>query len=195
MPRKPRILTDSGIYHLISRGNNRQVLFRESADFQAYLDFIGLVKKEYTFHLYHYCLMSNHVHLLARFFDQEGLQKVMQRINLNYAKLYRRKYRYCGHVFQDRFKSFPIEADSYVLECGRYIERNPLKAGIVKELGKYAWSSYRYYAEGKPSELVTANPLYESLGRTEEERRMKYQEYLLLQRPYEKLIEEGLMKG
>src|SRR3989338_10330805 len=159
MPRKPRILTDSGIYHLISRGNNRQVLFRESADFQAYLDFIGLVKKEYTFHLFHYCLMSKHVHLVARFFDQEGLQKVMQRINLNYAKLYRRKYRYCGHVFQDRFKSFPIEADSYVLECGRYIERNPLKAKMVEKLADYPWSSYSFYASGGERPVITENPL------------------------------------
>ena len=195
MPRKPRRLTEAGVYHIVTRGNNRQVLFRERTDFETYLDLIGMMKKECAFDVYHYCLMGNHVHLLIRFVDETGLQKVMQRVNLIYAKRYRKKYRYYGHVFQDRFKSLPIEGDSYLLECGRYIERNPLKAGLVRELRDYPWSSYRYYAEGGRNDLVTANPLYEAMGTSVEERRLRYREYLSVERPYESLIEAGLVRS
>lgn len=118
----------------------------------------------------------------------------MQRVNLRYAKYYRKKYKYCGHVFQDRFKSFAIEKDAYLLECGRYIERNPLKARIVEVLIDYPWVSYGYYAYGRGNEWVSRNPLYEELGRNERQRQLKYREYLLVERPYEKLIEEGLVR-
>ncbi len=194
MPRKPRQLTDAGIYHVVTRGNNRQALFREVKDYEFFLNLLKRVKEDYPFEIYHYCLMKNHVHLLMKFYDGEALQKVMQRVNLRYAKHYRKKYKYCGHVFQDRFKSFAIEKDSYLLECGRYIERNPLKAKIVDDLMGYRWVSYSYYAFGYENSLVSRNPLYVELGRNDKERQSKYREYLLVERPYEKLIGEGLMK-
>ena len=195
MPRRPRVLTDSGIYHVITRGNNKQVLFRARDDFETYLRLLQLMKSEYRFHLYHYCLMSNHAHLLMRFFDTEGFQKVMQRVNLTYAKRYSRLYDYSGHVFQDRFKSLPIEDESYLLECGRYIERNSLKAGVVKDLKDYPWSSYSFYAYGKSNSLLNENPLYLDLGSSLEERQLNYRSYVLEDRPYEKLIAEGLLKS
>lgn len=179
----------------MTRGNNRQTLFRDQSDFETYSALVAMMKKECAFEVYHYCLMGNHVHFVIRFLDKEGLQKVMQRVNLIYAKRYRIKYRYCGHVFQDRFKSFPVEKDSYLLECGRYIERNPLKAKLVGRLRDYPWSSYRYYAEGERNDLITANPLYEGMGATPEERQMRYREYLSVERPYEKLIEDGLLRS
>lgn len=191
MPRTPRILNDSGVYHIISRGNNRQKLFLKNEDFLTYLELLGLMKKDYDFQLYHDCLMTNHVHLFIKFFAQEGLQKVMQRVNLRYAKKYRRLYQYVGPVFQDRFKSFPIEEDSYLLDCGRYIERNPIKAGIVKELALYPWSSYSFYAFGKMNELIDENPYYQALGQNQTERQTRYQEYVLMNRPYENLVYEA----
>lgn len=194
MARKPRLLTDAGAYHVVTRGNNRQTLFREPADYELFLGLLEKMKEEYRFEIYHYCLMRNHVHLLMRFYDAESLQKVMQRVNLRYAKYYRKKYKYYGHVFQDRFKSFAIEKDSYLLECGRYIERNPLKAKIVKNLMDYPWVSYGYYAYGHDFKLVSRNPLYGELGANERARQMKYREYLLVERPYEKFIEEGLVR-
>lgn len=194
MPRTPRILNDNGVYHIISRGNNRQKLFLKNGDFLTYLELLGLMKKDYDFQLYHYCLMTNHVHLLIKFFAQEGLQKVMQRVNLRYAKRYRRLYKYVGHVFQDRFKSFPIEEDSYLLDCGRYIERNPIKAGMVKDLTLYPWSSYSFYAFGKMNELIDENPYYQALGQNQTERQTRYQEYVLMSRPYENLVYGALMK-
>ena len=182
MPRKPRIFTDSGTYHIISRGNNRQDLFLSSKDCFAYLDLLRALKKEYRFDVYHYCLMTNHVHLLVRFYDHLSFQKVIQRVNVAYAKRYCKLYNYIGHVFQDRYKSLPIERDSYLLECGRYIERNPLTARLVKQLTDYPWSSYSYYADGLPNDLITDNPLYLDLGFTPAERRVRYQDYVLTER-------------
>ncbi len=193
MPRKPRRLTESGIYHIITRGNNRQSLFRKVEDFDYYLELIQLLKEEYLFELYHYCLMTNHTHLLIKFFDEEALQKLMQRINLTYAKYYRRQYHYHGHVFQDRFKSFPIESESYLLECGRYIERNSLKAKMVQDLKDYPYSSYCYYAYDQEGPVLTPNPLYLELSSDPSTRQLKYREYLLQSRPYEEFIAQGLM--
>lgn len=195
MPRKPRVLTEAGVYHVITRGNNRQDLFRREADYQTYLNLFEQMKKTYRFHLYHYCLMTNHTHLLMRFFDAEGFQKVMQRVNLIYARHYKKLYDSLGHVFHDRFKSLPIENDSYLLECGRYIERNPLKAGLAKDPCAYPWSSYAFYAEGRPNSLLTANPLYLDLGFSPEERRRQYREYVTSERAYEKLSSEPLLPG
>ena len=192
MPRKPRIFTETGVYHITTRGNNRQDLFQERRDYLTYLGMLGLLKQEYRFEIYHYCLMTNHTHLLIRFNDSQGLQKVMQRVNLVYAKYFRRQRTYCGHVFQDRFKSFPVEDDAYLLDCGRYIERNPLKAGLAKDIREYSWSSYPFYAEGQANALLTPNPLYLDLGDTSGERQSRYQEYVLTHRPYEKLIDQGL---
>src|SRR3989338_6527068 len=123
MTRSSRTITEAGLYHVVARGNNRQVLFHEPSDYESYAALILKMKGDYDFELYHYCLMSNHVHLLFHCGEAGILSKIMQRINLAYAKKFRKKRRYVGHVFQDRFKSFPIERDSYLLECGRYIER------------------------------------------------------------------------
>ena len=195
MPRKPRRMTEAGVYHVVTRGNNRQPLFRKREDFLFYTSLLIQLKGDLPFDIYHYCLMTNHTHLLMRFQSQEGLQKVMQRTNLRYAKYYRKQYKYYGHVFQDRFKSFAIETDAYLLECGRYIERNPLKPGMVRHLLAYEWSSYRYYAKGNANALISRNPLFDALADTEEERRRVYEAYVHQERPYEDLIAAGLMRG
>ena len=192
MPRKPRVFTESGLYHVIVRGNNRQNLFHVPEDFETYLNLIQKMKSDYPFHLYHYCLMTNHAHFCFKFMSEEALRKVMQRVNITYAKRFKKRYSYVGHVFQDRFKSFPIEEESYLLECGRYIERNPLKAGMVHHLKDYLWSSYPYYAYAKSDPFITENPLYQNLGADLEERQLRYREYLEVNRPYENFIVEGL---
>jgi len=195
VPRKPRKLTEAGVYHVVTRGNNRQRLFRKTEDYKLYLKLFERMKEEYEFEIYHYCLMTNHVHLLMKFYHVESFQKVMQRVNLRYAKYFRREYRYAGHVFQDRFKSFAIEKDSHWLECGRYIERNPLNAGMVKDPLEYPWSSYSCYGHGGINRLVTMNPLYLDLAKDEKERRTIYRKYILTERPYEEFIDHGILGG
>ena len=102
----------------------------------------------------------------------------MKKINLRYAQYYRKKYRYCGHFWQDRFKSLLIGKDNYLLECAAYIELNPLKAGLEKEAGGYEYTSYCYYAEGNRDPLLVENPLYGEFGKTIEQRRERYREFV-----------------
>ncbi len=129
--------------------------------------------------------MPNHVHLLLHSELRETLSKYLQRVNLSYSCWYRKRYEFCGHVWQGRFRSSPIEKESYLTECGRYIERNPLNAGIVSSPEEYRWSSYHFYAEGTPDPLVTPTPMYLGFGADDAERRRRYRDYLTADRPYE----------
>ncbi|OVE76812.1 hypothetical protein BVX98_04675 [bacterium F11] len=193
MPRPKRLFSPDMAYHIISRGNNRQPLFRQSHDFDLYLEFLGSLKKEYSYQLYHYCLMTNHVHLLMRFHTFHAFQKVPQRLNLLYAKHVHRAYGHVGHVFQDRFKSLPVTDNTYLLECGRYIERNPLQAGLVDQPEDYRWSSHAFYRLGRPNPLITSNPMVLDLAHSEEQRKVLYGVYVSTDRPYDHVVEKALL--
>jgi putative transposase len=149
MPRAARVIFLSVPYHIISRGNNREPVFQEKEDFEKYMEICRRYKDQYEFKLYHWVLMNNHVHLLIETKESSSLSKVMQGINLAYTIWFNRKKGKVGHLWQDRYRSAVVEKDNYLLECGRYIERNPLRAGIVKDLREYPWSSYRVYGYGK----------------------------------------------
>jgi putative transposase len=192
MPRPSRLLSEAGTYHVLARGNNGQKLFDDGSDCQVYLELLLRMKSKYEFDVYHYCLMSNHVHFLMRFGDSIGLSRVMHRVNLTFAKRFCRKNLFSGHVFQGRFKTLPIQDDGYLLECGRYIERNPYKAGLVKDPAEYLWSSFRYYSEGKSDPLITPNPIYSGLGKTQGDRQQRYADYVRLDRPYDDWVEKEL---
>ena len=141
MPRKARELVDSGIYHVYSRGNNRQKLFRSGDDYAKYRLLLSEGGSKYRAEIFHYCLMTNHVHLLMRIKDQHDLGKIMHRTQLCYTKYYKKQYRYIGHLYQGRFRSPRIKEESYYLQCGRYIERNPVNAGMVIKAEEYPYSS------------------------------------------------------
>lgn len=193
MPRKPRQYSAEIAYHVIVRGNNRQALFRKNEDYERFLFFIRFLKTEFEFHIYHYCLMTNHVHLLMQFPMEVSFRKVPQRLFLLYAKYFARDYRHVGHVFQDRFKSLPVNDNRYLLECGRYIERNPVKAKLVGHPMDYKWSSYGFYGAGKTDDVLAKNPLYEDLGATDDERRQAYEKFVTIERPYEVAIEQKIL--
>jgi putative transposase len=144
MPRKARQKSESGIYHIIMRGINRQNIFEDEEDNQKFLQALLHYKEISEYELYAYCLMGNHIHLLLRV-GQEPLEQVLRRICGSYVYWYNKKYERIGNLFQDRFKSEPVEDDAYFLAVLRYIHRNPSKAGIVKDIGKYEWSSYSAY--------------------------------------------------
>jgi putative transposase len=149
MPRQARIGLSALIYHVITRGNNRSWVFEDREDFEKYLAILSRYKAKGGFLLYHWALMNNHVHLLLETTENSSLTKIMQGINLSYTLWFNRKYRRVGHLWQDRFRSYPVERDEYLLECGRYIERNPLRAGLVQCPGEYLWSSFKVHAEGR----------------------------------------------
>lgn len=143
MPRTARLTVENAYYHIITRGNQKQFVFVEPPDYNAYLSMLAKYKKRYKFKLYCYCLMPNHVHLVMEVKDPNELSTIMKCLNLSYTLYFNFKYKKVGHLWQDRFKSRIIENDAYLLECIKYIENNPVRASIVSDLEKYPWSSYR----------------------------------------------------
>jgi putative transposase len=179
MPRVARIFTEEGVFHILTRGNNKQRIFYNDADFLAYRKILKELKEEHPFNLYHWCLMPNHVHMVIETNKETNLSQMMKRLNLIYYNHFKRKYGYTGHFWQDRFKSLLIERDEYLSACGLYIEKNPVKAKIVKSPENYPHSSYSYYAYGQKDELMDRNPIYNELGHNGKERQRAYRELIL----------------
>lgn len=194
MPRRKRELENGGIYHIYCRGNNRQRLFRCEKDFEKYLELLKKIKDRYEFQLYHYCLMSNHVHLLMEVVQGRNLACIMHQLQLGYARYYKKQYKYTGHLYQGRFRSPRISEESYYLQCGRYIERNPVKAKMVDKAEDYEYSSASYYVMGHDNDLIAMNRYYASMGKTVEERRRAYREFVTLDEPYEDMVTAGLQR-
>ena len=193
MPRPPRPLVDGGCYHLIARGNNRQFLFTEEAAFRYFLDGLARAKTRYPAKLYHYCLMSNHIHLLLAIESGTDLPRFMQHLLQGYGRWYQHRVGHSGHVWQGRYKSPLVAQDSYFLEAGRYIERNPLRAKLVTDLKDYPWSSYAFYAYGTDHALVDEDPYYASLGSTAYRRQEAYREFVSLESPYATILDTQLL--
>ena len=195
MPRPPRDLLDGGCYHLIARGNNRQFLFTTADQFRYFLDLLARGQTRYPAQLYHYCLMSNHLHLLLTIALGPQLPKFMQFLLQGYGRWYATRQPYVGHVWQGRYKSPRVATESYYLEAGRYIERNPLRAQMVRDLCAYPWSSYAYYATGQADPLVTEDPYYATLGGTATERQAAYRDFVRLEHPYDALLDRELVEA
>lgn len=144
MPREARQKSRSGVYHIILRGINKQVIFEDEEDREKFIGCLEYYKDISDYIIYGYCLMDNHIHLLIKE-GKESLGNTMKRIGVSYVSWYNRKYDRCGHLFQDRFKSEVVEDDEYLLTVLRYIHQNPVKAGRMKNVEKYKWSSYAEY--------------------------------------------------
>ena len=144
MPRRARRKSESGIYHIMLRGINRQVIFEDEEDNLKFLETLKNYKAISGYKLFAYCLMSNHIHLLLRV-EKEDLDLIIKRIAGSYVYWYNWKYKRKGHLFQDRFKSEPVEDDAYFLTVIRYIHQNPIKAGLSKTIDDYKFSSYNEY--------------------------------------------------
>ena len=156
MPRKARKLSSIDIYHVMIRGNRKQDIFLEDDDRFKFIKVLKKTKQKKEYMLYAYCLMNNHVHLLIKEKDEQ-LSQTMKRINVSYVNYFNQKYQQIGHLFQDRFRSEPIEDENYLLAVLSYIHNNPLNAFIAKNLEEYAWSSYCLYIK----ELSQRNTLIE----------------------------------
>jgi len=146
MPRKARVLSSTSIYHVMIRGNRKQDIFLEDDDRFRFIKILEKIKRKEEYELYAFCLMNNHVHLLIKE-KNERLSRIMKRINISYANYFNQKYQQIGHLFQDRYKSEPIENESYLLAVLSYIHNNPVDAFIVKNLEEYPWSSYCIYTK------------------------------------------------
>jgi putative transposase len=141
MARPLRIEFPGAIYHITSRGNARQPIFKDDKDREAFLEALWRVVARYNWLCHAYCLMDNHYHLLIE--TPEGnLSHGMRQLNGIYTQRFNRKHIMVGHVFQGRFKAILVDKENYLLELCRYVVLNPVRAGMVKTPGKYKWSSY-----------------------------------------------------
>lgn len=179
MPRVPRLLLSQSYYHVMMRGNNRQVTFRETDDYIYYLSLMERFKSELPFNLYHYCLMPNHVHFMIKTKKAHHFATYMKKLNLAYYHYVKKRYGLVGHLWQGRYKSQAVGKDEYFIQCGKYIELNPIRAGLVVSPEQYQYSSYRYYSLGEPDFLVSDDPFYQTIGLTISERQKHYQTMLI----------------
>lgn len=147
MPRSARTRSETGVYHVMVRGINRQDIFLDNSDRTKYLETLDKVKARSGCLIHGYCLMNNHIHLLMAE-GSEGIGPTMKRLGSAYVFWYNHKYDRVGHLFQDRFLSEPINNEAYLLTALRYIHQNPVKAGIASDCGRYEWSSFLPYIGG-----------------------------------------------
>jgi len=144
MPRQARKKAESGIYHIMLRGIDRQQIFEDDEDYCHFLNIVQECHEMLLFDLFAYCLMGNHVHMLLKERD-ESLETIFKKIGSKYVYYYNVKYQRVGHLFQDRFRSEPVEDDEYFLMVLRYIHQNPVKAKLCRDVGEYTYSSYTEY--------------------------------------------------
>ena len=162
MPRQARKKSSAGIYHIMLRGVNQQQIFEDSEDCDKFLQVLKDCKAISEFKLFAYCLMGNHIHILLQE-TNEPIELLMKRIATRFVYWYNIKYQRVGHLFQDRFKSEPIENDAYFLTVLRYIHQNPIKAGICKTVADYENSSYNEYF--KSSDLIDSDFVFDLISK------------------------------
>jgi REP-associated tyrosine transposase len=165
MPRKPRIEIGGGLYHVITRGNNRRKIFRSRDDYLNFTSILEQQKVKLPFYLYAYCLMPNHVHLLIEMKD-DPVSRIMQRVLTSYSQHHNRKYKRSGHLVQGRYKSILCQTDRYLGELVRYIHMNPVRAKLVKRPEDFEHSGHRAYLGLDKCGLVDSEPVLRHFGGT-----------------------------
>lgn len=176
MPRKPRFYLPGIPAHIIQRGNNRQPTFFSEEDYQAFLNWLKDGANRHGCAIHAYVLMTNHVHLLVTPQEKESISRMIQFTGRNYVTYVNQKYGRSGTLWEGRHKGCIITADTYLLACSRYIELNPVRAGMVETPGEYPWSSYRENAHGEVTGIVKQHDLYAALGTSDEARQHAYRE-------------------
>jgi putative transposase len=174
--RLPRIDLPGTPQHVIQRGNNRQVCFVAEQDFAAYAHWLRQFAGKYRVEIHAWVFMTNHVHLLATPHTPDGLSSMMQSLGRQYVRYFNHSYRRSGTLWEGRFKSSIVDAESYLLHCQRYIELNPVRAGMASDPAEYPWSSYQVNALGKESALCKPHEVFLRLGSTPSEQRGAYRE-------------------
>lgn len=170
-----RILPADGFFHLIARGNNDTRVCRNRRDFLELKRRLFAYCTAVAIEVYKYAIMHTHYHLLAWVPDTALLGKSMQALQLSYHHYYRRQYHYKGHLWQSRYRSILIENESHLHQCGRYHELNAVFAGLVAKPDAYPWTSYHYYAFGRPDFLITPSALFAT---PDEAARRAYREFV-----------------
>lgn len=176
MPRKPRFFLPDVPAHVLQRGNNRQAVFFDDDDRLAYLGWVREGAHRYGCKVHAYVLMTNHVHLLLNSDHPEGVGSLMKLLGQRYVQYVNRTYRRSGTLWEGRYRSCLIQEEGYLLACQRYIELNPVRAGMVVHPAEYRWSSYRANAQGEADRLIRPHELYLALGADDAARQAAYRE-------------------
>lgn len=161
MPRKPRIVKTGLPHHIIQRGVRRMNVFHKPNDYAFYLDLLKEWSAQAQLDIWAYCLMSNHIHLVAVPHTPDSLRLALSQTNRRYASMVNKREGATGHLWEGRFKSYPIEDDPYLLSVVRYVERNPVDARIVSAPAQYRWSSAPAHVTGgnREENLLNDEPL------------------------------------
>jgi putative transposase len=182
MARQLRIEYEGGFYHITSRGNQREKIFWGAKDRGRLKTILERTKERYGYLLHAYVFMSNHYHLLIET-PYANLHQVMQNINTSYTVFVNKKYHRSGHLFRGRYKAFIVDKDKYLLALSRYIHLNPVRAGAVKRVEQFRWSSYQEYLYGGKGESLTD---------TDETLRLFSKQRAVAVRKYKEFVEAGI---
>jgi putative transposase len=182
MARLARLIIPQYPHHILQRGNDRQLIFREEADYSAFLKWLREAARQFKVAVHAYVLMPNHFHLLATPADETGLARMMQWVGRYYVPYFNHKYQRTGTLWQGRFKTTIIDPENYFLPCLRYIELNPMRLEMTGNPAHYPWSSYGHHIGAKPDPLITDHAIYWALGNTPFDREAAYRN----------LVEQGI---
>lgn len=151
-------LSNSLIYHIYNRSNARVSIFNHKEDFCCFMDLLRSYSQRFSLKLYHWVIMSNHYHLLLELEEPERISNIMSGLAKAYSCYHHKAYSASGFLWQGRFKSKPVQKEKYLIACGRYIERNPVKAGMVNQAYEYPYSSAIVYCLGKSDRITIEYP-------------------------------------
>ena len=187
MARLPRLVIPNQPHHVIQRGNDRQLIFRDEADYGRFLAWLKEAARFYQVAIHAYVLMPNHIHLLVTPSDNVGLALVMQKVGRFYVPWFNHKYERTGGLFEGRFRTSLIDTERYFLACSRYIELNPVRANLVAAPLDYPWSSYAHHTGVRTDGIVTDHLLYWGMGNTPFQREAAYTELVMQGIPQEEV--------
>ena len=198
MPRKPRIEFDGAFYHVLVRGNQKQKIFLDKKDFRKYLQILGDYKSLYSFSLYGYVLMPNHVHLLVET-GKIPLSKILQGINQRYTMYFNWKYDTVGHLFQGRYKAILCNKEEYLLNLIKYIHNNPVRAGLVERADEYPWSSHELFLKPEKKGIADTHIALGFFAGDSEKAARAYREFMgeegISKKDLEKTVDQRILGG
>jgi putative transposase len=178
MARQPRVEIEGGLYHVITRGNNRQTIFHSADDYGKFLSLLRMQKSKLPFFLYAYCMMSNHVHLLIER-QKDAIGRIMHRVLTGYSQYYNRRYQKVGHLLQGRHRSILCQSERYLAELVRYIHLNPVRANMVGKPEDYEYSSHRQYVGLTAADIVDVDPVLRHFGARKEIARKAFRWFVM----------------
>lgn len=166
------------IYHVYNRSNARIPIFKSSEDFTHFMALLKKYTLRFSLKIFHWVIMSNHYHLLLELEEPKRISRIMAGLSKAYSCYHHKIYATAGFLWQGRFKLQPVQKDNYLLACARYIERNPVRVGMINKAYEYPYSSARFYCLGENEGITTENPEFKTFGRDLSSRHNAYIEFL-----------------